>query len=108
MTRAWKTVLIVVGVLLTVGVAAGFGFATAGQDEDQLTGSRLERARSAALEAVGPGEVVDAEIADDDGAAFEVEVLLADGRQVEVLLDDAYAVIGSGSDDEGAGEDDED
>ena len=35
----------------------------------------------------------------DDGAAYEVEVRLRDGSQVEVQLDDAFHVIGTEDDD---------
>lgn len=106
MTRAWKSLLVGVAVMVVVGVAAGFGFAASGEDDEPLTGTELERATAAALEAVGPGEVVGTEAGDDDGVAYEVEVRLADGTQVEVHLDDAYGVIGSEPDDDVAGEDD--
>ena len=38
----------------------------------------------------------------DDGAAYSVEVELADGSQVEVNLDENFDVIGQESDDDGA------
>jgi hypothetical protein len=106
MTRRLKALLTGGGLVMVVGVVAGFGSAAPGEDEP-LSGPPLERATAAALEAVGPGQVVDAEIGDDDGAAFEVEVRLPDGSQVEVLLDDAFEVIASGPDDGGAGDDED-
>ncbi|MDA0353605.1 MAG: hypothetical protein O3A10_15570 [Chloroflexi bacterium] len=45
----------------------------------------------------------------DDGAAYEVEVRLADGSQVEVALDEHFVVTGSELDDDSgdAAEDDD-
>ena len=41
----------------------------------------------------------------DDGAAYEVEVRLPNGGQVEVRLDENFAVLGQSEDDDGAGDD---
>ena len=40
----------------------------------------------------------------DDGAAYSVEVRMADGSQVEVNLDENFNVIGQATDDDGAGD----
>jgi len=64
-----------------------------------LVGSDLERATAAALDHTGGGEVTETETG-DDGAAFGVEIRLADGRQVEVNLDAEFTVIGSEPDDD--------
>ena len=65
---------------------AGVAIATGAGDTDQpLTGSTLDRARAAALEFTGGGTVTETE-AGDDGAAYGVEVRLDDGRVVEVRL----------------------
>ena len=76
-----------------------------GSDSERpITGSDADRAAAAALEytdreyATG-GEVTEVE-AGDDGAAFGVEVLLPDGREVEVHLDDAFTVTGDEADDD--------
>lgn len=91
-----------------LAVAAGVGIAAVGDDDEALTGAARDRATEAALAAVGGSEVVEAEVG-DDGAAYEVEVRLTDGGQVEVELDEDFAVIGSGPDDDGiSGEGDED
>jgi hypothetical protein len=110
MRRTWKALLVGAAVIAVVAVAAGFGFAASGEDDEPLTGSQLERATTAALEAVGPGEVVGSEAGDDDGAAYEIEVLLSDGSQVEVQLDQGFTVIATEPDDDSAGDqgDDED
>jgi uncharacterized membrane protein YkoI len=68
-----------------------------------LTGSDLERATAVALEHTGGGTVTESEIG-DDGAAYSVEVRLADDRQVEVNLNANFEVIGSSADDDGAGD----
>ncbi len=64
-----------------------------------LSGSNLDQAVAAALEHTGGGEVLETEIG-DDGAAYGVEIRLPDGSQVEVNLDDSFAVIGSEADDD--------
>ena len=74
---------------LAVAMAGGIAAAAAGGDTDQeLTGATRDRAVAAALAATGGGTVLETE-AGDDGAAYGVEVRLADGRQVEVNLDEA-------------------
>jgi uncharacterized membrane protein YkoI len=87
-------------------VSGGIAIAASGNSDDQpLTGSALERASAAAVAATGGGRVTEGEVG-DDGAAFEVEVTLPDGSQVEVRLDDRFAVVGRESDDDGAGDQD--
>ena len=71
-----------------------------------LTGSDLEAASAAALDATGPGTVVEAETGDDGTSAYEVEVKLDSGGTVEVRLDDDFAVIDTQSDDRDADSDD--
>jgi hypothetical protein len=85
-----------------------------GGDDTPLTGSARGRAVEAALAHVGGGTVTETE-AGDGGAAYTVEVRLADGHEIEVALDGDFRVIGSepdddeaneGADDEAGGEDD--
>mgnify|MGYP002779635979 CR=1 FL=1 len=95
-----RTALITAAVLATV-VAGGAGVATAAGvgpfgDDQPLTGEALDRATGSALAETGGGEVVDAE-ADDGG--FDVEVRTDDGREVDVRLDEDFAVIGREADD---------
>jgi hypothetical protein len=69
-------------------------------DYDQpLTGDAYQRATSAALKFTGQGTVTETEAEGSQGS--EVEVRLPDGRQVEVQLDQSYAVVGSETDDDG-------
>ena len=107
MNRRMKVVVGSTAALVIAGVAAA-GVSTAadsglGDSPDVgLTGTDLSRASEAALAKTGGGEVVDSEGADDDdGNAYEVEVNLADGRQIEVQLDEKFAVIGSNENAEG-------
>jgi uncharacterized membrane protein YkoI len=95
------------GALLAAGViaaAAGGGAAIAGATgggdrEDRgpdraITGSALDRASQAALQAAGGGKVTETEAGDED-SHYEVEVTKADGTQVDVQLDRGFAVVGS-------------
>jgi uncharacterized membrane protein YkoI len=85
-------------------MAGGVAAAAAGGDPDQqLTGATRDRAVAAALAATGGGTVLETE-AGDDGAAYGVEVRLADGRQVEVQLDQAFRVVGREADEDRPGE----
>lgn len=82
-----------------VGVAAvggGVAWASAGGDDgadEQLTGEELDRASEAALEHAGGGRVTGTE-KDDEESAYEVEVTLDDGGQLDVQLDADYRVVG--------------
>ena len=79
-----KLVLIVAVVLAAGAVTAGIAIASgAGGDDKPLTGSSLQKASAAALAHTGGGTVVETEVG-DDGAAYDVEVRLANGRVVEV------------------------
>lgn len=73
-------------------------------DGGHLTGSDLDAASAAALDAAGPGTVLEAEVGDDGRSAYEVEVRLDDGDTVEVRLDANFDVIDVTGDDESNGE----
>jgi uncharacterized membrane protein YkoI len=64
----------------------------------QLSGTAYEKAAQAALAHVGGGTVTDTETG-DDGAAYGVEIRLANGREVEVSLDANFNVISVENDD---------
>lgn len=96
---------LVAAVAIAATVAGGSAIATGGDDQP-LTGDTYDRAVAAALAHTGGGEVTETEIG-DDGAAYEVEVRLADGTQVEVNLDANFAVTGSEPDDDSGNEDDD-
>lgn len=90
----------VIGGGTAIAVASG-----AGDDDTPLTGSNLDRAVAAALEHTSGGTVTESELG-DGGSAYEVEVRLDDGSQVEVNLDENFNVIGDEADDDGAGDQD--
>ena len=90
-------------VLVAGAISAGLAVAAGGDDDRPLTGTSLEKATAAALAHTGGGTVTETEVG-DDGAAYGVEIRLADGRQVEVNLDGNFVVIGQENDDDGAGD----
>ena len=57
-----------------------------------VQGSERDRIASAATQAVG-GTAVDVETSDDRGEAYEVEVRLDDGTEVDVSLDKDLTVV---------------
>lgn len=95
--------IIMVGALAAGLVAAGAGIALAsGQQDDNgsdhpITGPDLDTAKTAALEHTGGGTVTETEAGDEEGA-YEVEVTMPDGRQIDVHLDDHFGLLGSTTD----------
>ena len=96
------------GVALLV---AGAGVAAAndsGDDDDRdtaITGAALERASDAALAETGGGEVTETEAGDEE-SAYEVEVTLDDGTEVDVQLDESFEVVSTSTDDDHGDADD--
>jgi hypothetical protein len=98
-----KIIVVVALVLALAAVGAGIAIGAGGRDSEKpITGTALERASEAALAHTGGGRVTDTEAGDEEGA-YEVEVTLADGREVDVHLDASFNVLG----DETEGENDE-
>jgi hypothetical protein len=86
--------------VLAVGGAAIAGAASGGDDDGTdrpITGQALDRAKAAALDATGGGQVTETEVGDEEGA-YEVEVTRADGSQVDVHLDKGFHVLGQAAD----------
>jgi uncharacterized membrane protein YkoI len=79
--------------------------------EEQLTGTGVKKAKSAAIAVVGGGTVTEVERDDGDdgygtsGVYYEVEVARDDGSQLEVHLDGAYNVVGQEADEDGPNDD---
>jgi len=97
---------------VVAGAGTGIAVAAGGGDDDgtevPITGSALERASAVALEETGGGRVTETEAGDEEGA-YEVEVTLDDGRQVDVHLDERFHVLsteGDREDDDRGGDDD--
>jgi hypothetical protein len=109
MRRGTKIAVAAVAVVGATAAGTGVAFAAGGGDDDgtetPITGTELDRASAAALEHTGEGRVTETEKGDEE-SLYEVEVTLDDGSQVDVQLDDSFAVVGSESDGE-AGEDDD-
>ena len=89
--------------LLQVGLAAAApGVEDAEGPDVPITGDALDQASAAALDHLGEGRVTETEVGDEEGY-FEIEVTLADGRQVDVHLDENFNFLSQESD--GPGED---
>jgi hypothetical protein len=108
MTR--KIVLALVTVIAVAAVATGIavGAGLGGDDnEAPITGTALTRASDAALAHTGGGRVTETEVGDEE-SYYEVEVALPDGSQVDVQLDESFAVVGDEADEDesdGGGDD---
>jgi uncharacterized membrane protein YkoI len=107
-----QRVKVLLGATLAITVLAISGAAIAGTtggdddgSEQAITGQALDRASAAALEHTGGGEVTETEAGDEEGA-YEVEVTLDDGSQVDVHLDKGFNVISQADDGNEGGEDD--
>ena len=88
-----------------VGTGGGFALPDAAGDHDKpLTSATLAQAAAAALASSSGGTVVETEVG-DDGAVYGVEIVLSDGRQVEITLDGSFKVIARHPDDDGRGGD---
>src|SRR5215203_1244614 len=83
------------------GAAAG-GDDDTGEADKAITGTALDRAGAAALDATGGGTVTETEVGDEE-SYYEVEVTRADGSQVDVQLDRGFHVVGQKADHEDGG-----
>jgi len=106
-TRAkWITGAAVTAALL--GVGTGVAVAATQDDDDNtppITGTDRVQAERAALEHTGGGRVTETEVGDEE-SLYEVEVTMPDGRQIDVQLDEQFAVVGSEADHENETDDD--
>jgi hypothetical protein len=96
-----------IGIVTAVGAAAvaiGTGIAAAQPDDGEgtpITGDALTEASQAALAFTGGGAVTATEVGDEE-SLYEVEVTLSNGNQVDVQLDQNFAVVGNKTDPPGA------
>lgn len=67
-----------------------------GGSQGTLSQADRDKAVQAALAKVGPGTVTDVEGGDDPGAAYEVEIRLNSGTEVEVNLGPDFQVLNQG------------
>lgn len=105
-----RKVLVVAGAVLVLAAGGiGIAYAVGGDSEEQASGPGADRAKAAAIHAVGGGEAVSVERADDDGSGYEVEVKKDDGSVVEVQVSDQGEAGATAADDdqgEAPGDDD--
>lgn len=107
MNRRTKIILAAAAAGIAVATGAGgIAVAASGDDDTPLTGDTYDKAVAAALAETRGGTVTETEVG-DDGAAYDVEITLADGKQVEVSLDANFAVIRTEADDDSSGESDD-
>jgi hypothetical protein len=99
MEKRKKLIAGAVAAFALLGVGTGVGVASSGGDDQPIEGDARRRATQSALDHVGEGTVTETEVG-DDGAAYEVELRLEDGREVEVELDENFDVIGTERDDD--------
>jgi hypothetical protein len=96
-----------IGIAAATGVAAvaiGTGIAAAQPDDGEgtpIAGDALAKASQAALAFTGSGTVTGTEVGDEE-SLYQVEVTLGDGSQVDVQLDQNFAVVGNKTDPPGA------
>jgi hypothetical protein len=102
LNRKYVAMGAVVGALAAVG--GGIAYAVGGDSEEQATGPDADRAKKAAVDAVGGDRAVGAE---REGDAWEVEVVRSDGSQVEVRLGSDLKLQGTERDDDGSKDRDE-
>lgn len=86
-----KKTIVPAGLVAAALVIGGTAWAASGDD---LSDSDRDRATKAALAEVGEGTVTETSAGDDrDDPAFEVEITRRDGSEVEVALDETFAVL---------------
>ena len=94
---------LIIGAAAAAVLAAGAGIAAAAGGSDQgssegpdvaITGDALQKASDAALAETGGGKVTGTEVGDEE-SYYQVEVTRADGSQVDVQLDEHFAVVAS-------------
>jgi uncharacterized membrane protein YkoI len=101
--RISRRVTLVAGAVAVLGAGgAGIAAASGGSDSNKgpdvaITGDPLQHASHAALASTGGGRVTGTEVGDEE-SYYEVEVTLGNGDQVDVQLDENFAVVGSKTD----------
>ena len=103
MERKTRIAITTAAVVATAGLAAGgaaAGNAVTSDDsptDTAITGPALNQASRAALDYIGEGAVTETEVGDEE-SLYEVEVTRDDGTQVDVQLDENFAVVSSKAD----------
>lgn len=98
-TSALRRKRVILPAIATAAVLAVGGTVWAASADD-VSGTDRDRVAAAATRAAGGGEAVEVETSDDRGEAYEVEVRLGDGTEVDVALDDDLRVVSQDRDDD--------
>jgi hypothetical protein len=77
-----------------IGVGAAGAQPNSNDNQTPITGDALTKATQAALAFTGGGTVTETEAGDEE-SYYQVEVTMADGRQIDVNLDSYFKVVGS-------------
>jgi len=102
MARMTKFAVAAASGVAAAAASIGIAVANSGDDDETerpISGDALQKASDAALEHTGGGRVTGTEVGDEE-SLYEVEVTLDDGRQVDVQLDESFAVVGTEGDDD--------
>jgi hypothetical protein len=108
MTRGQKLLIAAAAAVVLAAGGVGIAQAVGGDSEEQVTGPEANRAKQAAIQAIGGGRAVGVERGDDGGAAWEVEVVRPDGNEVEVGLSSDLKRVGTETEDDGGESEKED
>ena len=107
MTVKVKRIALAAAAVAALGAGGATIAGATGGDDDasdkEISGSALERAKSAALAHTGGGRVTGTEVGDEE-SYYEVEVTRPNGSQVDVQLDRGFHVVGGKVDREDPGE----
>jgi hypothetical protein len=101
MRRRSRWVVAAAVAVAAIGGATTIAAASYGGDDSErpITGDALNKASAVALAHTCSGAVTGSEVGDEDGY-YEVEVTLADGRQVDVHLDRDFNLLNTRADQE--------
>ena len=105
-----RRLVVAAGAAALVAGGAGVAVAAGGSDDaaegpdTAISGEELQKASEAALDETGGGTVTGTEVGDEE-SYYEVEVTRDDGSQVDVQLDENFAVVGGSADIEHSDED---
>lgn len=113
MNRAKKIVAASIATVALVAGGSTYAFASGGSGDDPtsddvaLTGTTLQQASQAALDATGGGTVLSADEGNEGNVAYELDIKTTDGKTVEVQMDKAFTVTHQETDtpDQGQSED---
>jgi hypothetical protein len=93
MTSRMKKGLAGAAAVVLLGAGGATIVQASGDDEGRVTGPQADSATAAALKITNGGEANAVERDSENGATWEVEVTKADGKTVDVRLDEGYGLV---------------